>query len=98
MPPPDLLVECEMRNSTSTRRKRRRIMQRDVQKEILKDKDYDLISVLYHASQAAETCSQYANDAEREGDKEAVKFFHEVIQENNRLIQKGKDLLQKRLQ
>src|SRR4051812_4416702 len=31
------------------------------------DKDYDLISVLYHALQAADTCARYRQDAETEG-------------------------------
>jgi hypothetical protein len=30
------------------------------EKEILKDEDYDLISVIYHASQGCETTRQYA--------------------------------------
>jgi hypothetical protein len=44
---------------------------------ILKDKDYDLISVVYHASQGCETARQYAADAKRENDKEAAAFFNE---------------------
>lgn len=43
--------------------------------ELLKDKDYDLISVVYHASQGAELCRRYAADADNEGDMEAVPIF-----------------------
>jgi hypothetical protein len=64
---------------------------------ILKNKDYDLISVIYHASQGSETARQYAADAERENDKEAVAFFNEALELNARLVQKGKELLKQRL-
>lgn len=63
----------------------------------LKDKDYDLVSVLYHASQGAEICRQYAADAEQEGDSEAAQFFKEVQEQNSQLVQKGKNLLKGRL-
>ena len=64
---------------------------------ILKNKDYDLISVIYHASQGSETARQYAADAERENDKEAVAFFNEALELNARLVQKGKELLKQHL-
>ena len=64
---------------------------------VLKNKDYDLISVIYHASQGSETARQYAADAERENDKEAVAFFNEALELNARLVQKGKELLKQRL-
>ena len=64
---------------------------------ILKNKDYDLISVIYHASQGSETARQYAADAERENDKEAVAFFNEALELKARLVQKGKELLKQRL-
>jgi hypothetical protein len=34
---------------------------------LLKDGDYELISVVYHASQGADTCRQYASDAKEAG-------------------------------
>jgi hypothetical protein len=64
---------------------------------ILKDKDYDLISVVYHASQGCETARQYAADAKRENDKEAAAFFNEALEMNAQLVQKGKELLKQRL-
>jgi len=66
--------------------------------QVLKNKDYDIISVIYNSSQAVETCSQYLQDAESEGDNEAKSFFNQVQQMNTDLIQKGKDLLKNRLQ
>jgi len=64
---------------------------------ILKNKDYDLISVIYHASQGSETARQYAADAERENDKDAVAFFNEALELNAQLVQKRKELLKQRL-
>ncbi|MBJ6802489.1 hypothetical protein [Geomonas propionica] len=64
-------------------------------KDLLKNKEFDLVSVIYNASQAAETCSQYIKDAE--GDQEVERFFNEVIDSNSNLVQKGKDLLKNRI-
>ena len=65
--------------------------------EPLKDKDYDLISVVYHASQACETCDTYAQDAKRAGDDDVARFFEDVHQQNKQLIEKGKSLLRDRI-
>ncbi|WP_224982810.1 hypothetical protein [Geomonas agri] len=64
-------------------------------KDLLKNKEFDLVSVIYNASQAAETCSQYIKDAE--GDQEVERFFNDVIDSNSNLVQKGKDLLKDRI-
>lgn len=64
---------------------------------ILKDKDYDLISVIYHASQGCETARQYAADAEKEKDKEAAGFFNKALELNEQLVQTGKELRKQRL-
>lgn len=65
-------------------------------KDLLHNKEYDLVSVIYNASQAADTCRQYIQDAQ--GDQEVERFFNNVIDTNSELIQKGKDLLKSRLQ
>ena len=64
-------------------------------KDLLKDKEYDLVSVIYNASQAADTCRHYIEDAQ--GDQEVERFFSDVIDTNADLVQKGKDLLKNRL-
>jgi hypothetical protein len=69
----------------------------EMESGILKDKDYDLISVIYHASQGCETTRQYASDAQRENDKEAAAFFNEALKLNAQLVQKGKELLKQRI-
>jgi hypothetical protein len=65
--------------------------------ELLKDKDYDLISVLYHAAQGVDLCQCYVADADKAGDREAAQFFREVGEQNQKLIQRGKALLKERL-
>lgn len=59
------------------------------------DEHYDVISVLYHALQGAETCRQYIADAEQSGKQEMVEFFREVQDQNRRLAEKAKELLAK---
>jgi rubrerythrin len=62
------------------------------------DKDYNLISVLYHSLQAVDTCAQYRQDAESEGSPEVAEFMREVQQQNTRLAQRAKELLFKQKQ
>ncbi|WP_437487139.1 hypothetical protein WME75_05955 [Sorangium sp. So ce1014] len=64
---------------------------------VVPDKDYNLVSVLYHALQGAETYSQYVQDAQRQGDQELASFFSEVRQEHLRLAERAKQLLGQRL-
>jgi hypothetical protein len=61
--------------------------------EYTKDKDYDLISVLYHALQGVENAGKYRQDAEREGSPEVADFMREVQEQNNRMAQRAKELL-----
>lgn len=62
-----------------------------------KDKHYNLISVVYHLLQGAETYQMYIEDAQQEGDQEVVQYFQEVQAHNRRLAQRGKALLLDRL-
>ncbi|HJV66882.1 MAG TPA: hypothetical protein VJ550_14190 [Geomonas sp.] len=66
-----------------------------MEKDLLHNKEYDLVSVIYNASQAADTCRQYMEDCQ--GDQEVERFFNNVIDTNADLVQKGKDLLKNRL-
>ena len=58
-----------------------------------KDKNYNLISVLYHSSDNVESLKTYIQDAEQEGDQELVQFFNEIKQENQRRADHAKRLL-----
>lgn len=62
-----------------------------------KDKNYDLISILYHALEGAETYSKYLEDAEREGDAELLAFFKEAQERSVELAERAKDLLRTRI-
>ena len=62
------------------------------------DKDYDLISVLYHALQAAETCAKYAEDAQKDGSPQVSDFMRNVQEQNRRIAQQAKELLMKQEQ
>jgi rubrerythrin len=61
------------------------------------DVHYNLISVLYHTLQGAETCMQYVSDAEKSGDEEVARFFREVQEEDRRRAERAKALLGQRL-
>ncbi|HZR41921.1 MAG TPA: hypothetical protein VFB12_17500 [Ktedonobacteraceae bacterium] len=61
------------------------------------NKHYDLVSVLYHALEGAQTYGTYAQDAEREGDQELAQFFRQVQQSQNQCAEQAKQLLSRRL-
>ena len=62
-----------------------------------RDVTYDLVSVLYHALQGAETYTKYMEDARNDGDNEAVSFLQELIDDETKRANKAKMLLAKRL-
>jgi hypothetical protein len=62
------------------------------------NKDYDLISVLYHALQAADTSAQYSKDAQTEGSQEVSQFMKNVEEQNRRIAEQAKELLLKQKQ
>lgn len=62
------------------------------------DVTYDLVSVLYHSLQGAETYEFFESDAEEAGDQELVTFFREVREEEQRRADRAKALLVGRLQ
>ena len=63
-----------------------------------KDKNYNLISVLYHSSYNVESLRTYVQDAESEGDQELVEFFGAVLENNLTAAQRAKEMLVARLQ
>jgi hypothetical protein len=58
-----------------------------------RDEHYNLISVLYHALQGADTCSGYALDAEAAGDERLAAFFREAGVMHTQLADRAKGLL-----
>jgi hypothetical protein len=59
--------------------------------------EYDLISVLYHSLQGAETFGEYAQDAQDEGDQELADFLREAQQQSAQCAERAKQLLASRL-
>ena len=58
---------------------------------------YDLVSVIYHALQGAETYDGYIADARERNDDELADFFIEVQQANCAFAERGQRLLSSRL-
>ena len=58
---------------------------------------YNLLSIIYHALQGAETYEIYINDAEQNGDTELAQYFREVRDQNVKRAERGKQLLKTRL-
>jgi hypothetical protein len=63
-----------------------------------RDEHYDVISVLYHSLQGAETCGQYLSDARNARDQELVSFFEETRSEYAARAAQAKELLAGRLE
>jgi hypothetical protein len=63
----------------------------------MKDKDYNLVSTLYHALQGLETCGAYGKDAEEAGDSDVVKFLQDAQDQYRQIAEQAKDLLRNRL-
>jgi rubrerythrin len=62
-----------------------------------RDATYNLVSILYHALQGAETYDQYISDAEQTGDKDLVQFFRNTKEEEHRRAERAKHLLAQHL-
>lgn len=62
-----------------------------------RDTTYNLVSILYHALQGAETYDQYIEDANGQGDNELAQFFGDVKEEEKRRADRAKKLLASRL-
>ena len=58
-----------------------------------RDEHYNLVSVLYHALQGADTCNVYALDAEAAGDERLAAFFREAGVMQTQLAERAKGLL-----
>jgi hypothetical protein len=58
-----------------------------------RDMTYDLVSVIYHSLQGAETTAMFIADAEQAGNQECAQFFREVKDEYTRRADRAKQLL-----
>lgn len=58
-----------------------------------RDEHYNLVSVLYHALQSADTCDHYAMDAEAAGDERLAGFFQETQSIQTQVAERAKEML-----
>lgn len=54
---------------------------------------YNLVSILYHSLQSAQTSNEYIQDAEKAGNKQLIQFLKQVQQEDSQRAEKAKQLL-----
>jgi rubrerythrin len=62
------------------------------------DVTYNLVSILFHALQGAETYDQFVRDAEQSGDDDMAQFFRKVKAEDEQRAEQAKQILARRLQ
>jgi hypothetical protein len=55
----------------------------------ISNQQYNLVSVVYHAAQGAETTRKYLSDAKQSGDQQSVKFLEEVCRQYEDIAQRG---------
>ena len=63
-----------------------------------KDKNYNLIAVLYQSSDNIESLKTYIQDAQQEGDQELEEFFNGILENNMKAAQRAKEMLVPRFQ
>jgi hypothetical protein len=63
-----------------------------------KDKNYNLITVLYQSSDNVESLKTYIQDAQSEGDQELAEFFSGVLENNLKAAMRAKQMLVPRFQ
>ncbi|MBX7268892.1 hypothetical protein KIF24_24590 [Micromonospora sp. Llam7] len=61
------------------------------------DVQYNVISLLYHTLQEADTLQQYIDDARSSGDDAAAQFFMQVQADDRDRAQQAKDLLRNQM-
>ena len=64
----------------------------------VKDKDYDLITVLHLCLEHVFRLEEYANDAEKAGDNEVAELFRNMQEHSRKGGEACKQLLKQRLQ
>jgi len=63
-----------------------------------KDKNYNLITVLYQSSDNVESLKTYIQDAQSEGDQELAEFFSGVLENNLKAAMRARQMLVPRFQ
>ncbi|MBB6120964.1 hypothetical protein [Nocardiopsis algeriensis] len=63
----------------------------------VRDAHYDIVSVLYHVLQEADTAERYIRDAQEKGDTELAEFFTQIQKQDRERAERVKQLLKNRL-
>lgn len=64
----------------------------------IKDKSYDLVTVLQMSLENTWRMEHYIQDAEREGDRELAEWFRKIRENSMKASNQGKAMLAQRLQ
>ena len=87
------------KSSSGSTKKTQRSSSRNLESQTgERDENYNLVSVLYHALQGAETISQYQKDAESTGDQELAQFFEQTHESYVLAAQQAKQFLVDRIE
>lgn len=62
-----------------------------------RDEHFNLVSVLYHTLEEADTIQKYIDDARKAGDDELASFFEDVQSEDRQRSERAKHLLSARI-
>ncbi len=54
---------------------------------------FDLVSIVYHSLEAAQTYATYLSDAQQSGNQQFVQLVQQMQQQNNQWAQQAKQLL-----
>lgn len=58
---------------------------------------YDLVSVLYHLLEGAQTYGKYIQDAQQSGDQDLVQFFQQAQSQDKQRADQAKQILGRKL-
>lgn len=62
-----------------------------------KDETFNLVSILYHSLQSAETIDKYIENSGQNGGGDLEAFFRQTKEENSRCAERAKQLLAQQL-
>jgi hypothetical protein len=95
-----IMANTQTQKSASESKNKNRAKSRDGQSATdtgERDENYNLISVVYHALQGAETLGQYVQSSRRSGDEELLEFLEETRQSYTQVAAQARELLADRL-
>jgi len=58
---------------------------------------FDLVSIVYHSLEAAQTYATYLNDAQQSGNQQFIQLVQQMQQQNDQWSQQAKQLLSQQM-